>query len=525
MSTSALADLLRDARSGAPASRARRLVDDRRGAVLLVAVFMSAFLVGCLWYIIGIGDAAVYRQYLQDGADSVAFGSAVYHARGMNIIALINLVMAAVLAVLVAFKMAQVLLIAANILSCACAAASYGTNAFCDFACELTTNAEDPMSDLVDAVEKIVNQVLKALHMASNAVAYGMPWVAEGKAMFVAADYKPTVHGGAMVSTSLVPGSVEGSLGGFKKNASSNRMGLPVEDDDFKNLCKRAGKLAGNMMMAPFEFLGMPAVSGVVGSFAGSMMSSLAGTFPGYFCGDGGGGGGYSATKGTYGVDGKGTTVKQYCDDENKKNIEANKKIEADNVKREAAGQVPLPLNPPFDVKKCEDDKNREMKMVDSGKSMSDTDGKSSKKVFESAVNGDVYFAVWSFTWGDLGKQSDAGKGVNVAGWNKAKVTQPEVWSKIAIAKAEFYYEPKTNNAAWSDLKEDAMWNMRWRARLRRVRLPNFSVGSWLLGKIGGSIPAPVGQLFSGQLDKIPGLVDDAVGKVLGGLRSGTIVH
>ncbi len=526
MSPRALASLLDDTGSGPRSRGVRGLADDRRGAVLLIAVFMSAFLVACLWYIIGIGDAAVYRQYMQDGADSVAFGSAVYHARGMNILALINLVMAAVLAVLVAFKMAQVLLIAANVLSCACAAASVGFNPVCDAACTLTGAAEDPMSSLVSAVEKIVNQVLKALHMASNAVAYGMPWVAEGKALMVASDYKPTVTGGAMMSTSLVPGSVEGALGGFKKGASSNRMGLPVEDDDFNVLCKKAGKLAGEMMFAPFDFLGMPLVSGTVGSFAGSMMGSLASTFPGYFCGDSGGGGGsYSASSGGYGVDGKGTTAQQYCDGENQKNLDENKKIEADNKTRSAKGEPTLPLNPPFDVKKCVTDTTKAHKMVDAGSPMTDTGGKSSKKVFDAATNGDVYFAVWSFTWGDLAKQSDAGKGVNVGAWNKAKVSEPEVWSKIAIAKAEFYYEPKTSNAAWSDIKDDAMWNMRWRARLRRVRLPSFSAGSWLVGKISSKIPVAVGDLFSGELDKVAGLVDESVGKVLGGLRSGTIVH
>jgi hypothetical protein len=526
MSTRALAGLLDDTRSGPCSSSARGLVDDRRGAVLLIAVFMSSFLVACLWYIIGIGDAAVYRQYLQDGADSVAFGSAVYHARGMNILALINLVMAAVLAVLVAFKMAQVLLIAANVLSCACAAAAVGFNPVCDAACTLTGAAENPMDKLVSAVEKIVNQVLKALHMASNAVAYGMPWVAEGKAIMVASDYKPTVQGGAMMSISLVPGVVEGALGGFKKGASNNRMGLPVEDDDFKVLCKKAGKLAGEMMFAPFDFLGMPMVSGTVGSFAGSVMGSLASTFPGYFCGDSGGGGGsYSASTGGYGVDGKGTTAQQYCDAENQKNIDANKKIEDENKVRATKGEMALPLNPPFDVKKCVADTTKDKKMVDAGSPMSDTGGKSSKKVFDSAVNGDIYFAVWAFTWGDLGKQSDAGKGVNIGAWNKAKVSAPEVWSKIALAKAEFYYEPKSNNAAWSDIKDDAMWNMRWRARLRRVRLPSFSAGNWLVGKISSKIPVAVGDLFSSDLDKVAGLVDDAVGKVLGGLRSGTIAH
>ena len=85
------------------------LVDDRRGAILVAAVFMAVFLVGCLWYLVGIGDAAIYREKMQDGGDAVAFASAVYHARGMNIIAVLNLIMAAALAVLIAFKIAEIL--------------------------------------------------------------------------------------------------------------------------------------------------------------------------------------------------------------------------------------------------------------------------------------------------------------------------------------------------------------------------------------------------------------------------------
>src|SRR5512141_1580740 len=87
----------------------RGLMGDRRGAVLMAAVFMAVFLVGCLWYLVGIGDAAIYREKMQDGSDAVAFASAVYHARGMNIIAILNLIMAAALAVLIALKIAEII--------------------------------------------------------------------------------------------------------------------------------------------------------------------------------------------------------------------------------------------------------------------------------------------------------------------------------------------------------------------------------------------------------------------------------
>ena len=85
------------------------LREDKRGAILVIAVFMAVFLVGTLWYLVGVGDAAIYREKMTDGADATAFASAVYHARGMNIIAMLNLIMAAALAVLIAFKVAFLL--------------------------------------------------------------------------------------------------------------------------------------------------------------------------------------------------------------------------------------------------------------------------------------------------------------------------------------------------------------------------------------------------------------------------------
>src|SRR3954465_13918874 len=94
-----------------PLEPPRPLRDDTRGAIRVMAVFMAVFLVGCLWYLVGVGDAAIYREKMQDGSDSVAFASAVYHARGMNIIAVLNLIMAAALAVLIAFKVAELLAI------------------------------------------------------------------------------------------------------------------------------------------------------------------------------------------------------------------------------------------------------------------------------------------------------------------------------------------------------------------------------------------------------------------------------
>src|SRR3954462_14263519 len=87
--------------------RGRGLDRDERGAILVLGVFMCACMAGALWYLIGIGDAILYRERLQEGADAVAFSAATLDARGMNLIVLLNLLMACVLGVRVAMKAAQ----------------------------------------------------------------------------------------------------------------------------------------------------------------------------------------------------------------------------------------------------------------------------------------------------------------------------------------------------------------------------------------------------------------------------------
>jgi hypothetical protein len=525
---------------------AHSLKRDSRGAILLMAVFMSAFLVGSLWYVIGIGDAAIYRQYLQDGADAVAFGSAVYHARGMNIIALINLVMAAVLMVLVAFKIGQVLLGIANIASCL-------IGAFLNPVCNMTTAAQAPYANWVMKVEQIVDKILRVLYQTSNAVAIGMPWVAEGKAILVAGQYKPTVDGGFMLSISLVPGPVERAVGGLvaKKPAATTggsatpggattptgetkkpskegmRWGLPVQDDEYSNLCKRAAKNVTHLVFLPFKAI--PVIGGLaagIEKFASSAVSGVVGFFSSYFCGDmkdvAGAAKGFADKMKDKFLGGSKDKVKDLCEKRQKDTAKENAKRAKDK----------LPAIP-FDFAKCMDATEKSFGAIENPGGSSPGEGKTSKMVYEPASLGDDYFAVWSFGFGDLKDQTGADKGVNIAGWNKAKVSDPTVFSKIALAKAEFYYEPKPEDPKkwgkdWDDrvpggekpdggLAEDAMWNMRWRARLRRLRLPIPSAGGLLATKINSAIPKiPVfGDMLKWPADKVGELIDDKVAEFI----------
>lgn len=437
-------------------SSQRSILHDQRGAVMVVAVFMAAFLTGALWYIIGIGDAILYRERMQDGADAVAFAAAVYHARGMNMIAMINIIMAAILGVLVAFKLLQVINGIAVAVSCALAATGIGAAVFGPI-CTFTGNLVEPISNAVNAAERVVNATLPVLSKTQVGIAVAMPWVAEAKSVYISTQYysKP-VKGGGTISMSLIP--------------TGERLGLPVQEDDYEFLCKKAGTYIGRLIFSPF---------GSFGNWVGGVVGGIVGTFPGYFCGSSGGGGGGSAGGGEGNID-IGDPASQ---------------IDLDEIVKKSCEQqrnaLPEDERDDFDMDDCiekgkkEAEANLDQTSSSTSTGVSGTNNKTSKRVYDDAQNGDGYFQIWSIVVGDLEWPQKADKGVQIAAWNQATATPPAPWGRVGFAQAEFYYDEA---GAWDDYSEDALWNMKWRARLRRVR-PNLpDVGGWLLGQLSGAL-------------------------------------
>src|SRR5215472_17644823 len=76
----------------------RQAIRDERGAIVVMSLLFACFLTGMLWYVMGIADAVVFRDRMQEAADAVAFSAAVVHARGMNFIVILNLIMFALVA-------------------------------------------------------------------------------------------------------------------------------------------------------------------------------------------------------------------------------------------------------------------------------------------------------------------------------------------------------------------------------------------------------------------------------------------
>jgi hypothetical protein len=138
----------------------------------------------------------------------------------------------------------------------------------------------------------------------------------------------------------------------------------------------------------------------------------------------------------------------------------------------------------------CEDDYKKK-KDKHKGKSFDlydefDPDNKSTKGPYFKARNGDDYFQVYSAVRGATKKVERSNKGVEIPTWGGATVADVgSTFEEVGVAQAEFYYD-QTNTAiaedgcwtpcpaglTWPSYRENVLWNLRWRARLRRYRLP-----------------------------------------------------
>jgi hypothetical protein len=374
------------------------LKTDSRGVVLLIAVFLASLLVGVMWYVVGVGDAIVHHQSMQDSADGVAYAAAVAHAGGMNFIALTNLIMALVLSFYVLLKLLETAAMIASVfgcLPCARAAAAFE---------ELATGYQRTW----------VATTLPALHTTATWTAKLLPY---GIAIASApVSYKLYGRLGAAVSTSMV-------------TFQGERDGLPVKDEKFVILCRAASKMVSQLVFKPIQD-----VAGIPTGWFQDQIPELVTWFPGWFCGS--------------------WTLS-----------------------------------------------SAQMKSW------------SPKKIYDPALAGNDYFAVWSFVGGNLSSSADTGIGIGALG--SATPPAPGLWTHTGFAKAEFYYDIGIGDfsfkySAQKDEAEagpheepspqaipgDSLWNLRWRARLRRFRPPIAPVGSLLANLFNNSVIKKIEDWF-----------------------------
>jgi hypothetical protein len=240
------------------AAQASSLFRDQRGAAMVMGVFFTMFLVGVAYYVVGIGDAIIHRQRMQDAADAGAFAAAVMHARGMNVIALINIMMSALLSVLVLLRLMEGLLtIAIAGLAIAAIFSAGGTSSLIP----PLTRARSMVQQIENKAKPVVHHGLAALHKAGKAIRVLIPWAAQARVVdTVMAEYGDVASFGFALPMSLT---------------------LPVEPDDFGVLCGKAGEVVGQLALLPVQGIVPDFVEGVVKDGAESLTSSL----QAYFCG------------------------------------------------------------------------------------------------------------------------------------------------------------------------------------------------------------------------------------------------
>lgn len=213
------------------------ILAEERGSMMLMSLFMALFMVGALYFIVGLGDAVLYRRVMQDAADSGAFAASVVAAKGMNLHVLLNVVMAVTAGVLLVIRSVEVLLeIVLAVLDTLAASVVLAPKAIPLIA--VFTPAEIAVEHVGDAVEQFVRIAHDALDAAHTAVQHGYPLLAEARAVDAMAFepvYDPPVLAG-FVTPLLGPRIPKGG------------RGLPVEEDDLGVPCDRVADALGNRL-------------------------------------------------------------------------------------------------------------------------------------------------------------------------------------------------------------------------------------------------------------------------------------
>ncbi len=238
----------------------RRVLRDERGAIMLIALIFAIFAVGMLYATIGTAQSVLLRERMQDAADSSVLSGAVMSARSMNLLVLLNIIMAALLSVLVTLKLLEAVAIVGMFIAAALAYPTWGASLSAIPSLEMVRGK---MHDIHEQLKSPIEEALDALHDVAGLVQEMVPGAAEGviKAQ-IEAQGAPVTSGVAAVAATL-----------------------PVEDDEYKVLCGEAGEFPYGLAESALEPI--KPLSEVMGALKGPM-KEMSETFSDWFCGDGG---------------------------------------------------------------------------------------------------------------------------------------------------------------------------------------------------------------------------------------------
>lgn len=505
--------------SGREEREERGLVRDQRGAIMVMGLASACLLIGALWFLIGVADTILWRDRMQEAVDAAAFSSATIHARGMNFVAAINLVLLALVTIHVTLG---IVADALSIVAAICLIPPL------DPAAPIVYRAATAVRKAQSGYDKFMWVANHTLNAAQTATAIVAPQLGTAAAMEVGAAYGATVIsvGPSNVPFGMmIPGvKTEDNLSGL----GGARLGLPVAFEPYSEMCKRPAYWA--LDWASERFKSFPVIAQTLSwitwipligpKLASSVERIINEVFRGIAVILGKTVAQIECNSDTRGAD---ELFKHLAD----MNVQAIDKIAAGMavIKKLLPGLVPFGSEPD-----------------------AQWDYPGGKKIWGSNAtvkNGAPWFQLWAWTY-DAKKSDVHERKVGVARRRYGDIGRDVPVKGSYIAQAEFYYDCGDPKAKWGsfacngNISEShfTLYSMRWVARLKRVRQPYFAAfladtivagldGFDLIKKLLVKIPG-IGQgegsrLLYGVLDLekiIRGAIDDIVlepiGKLLG---------
>ncbi len=461
----------------------KRLGSDERGAIMVMGVAAGLFLIGALWFLMGIADTLVWRDKMQEAVDAAAFSSATVHARGMNFIAALNLVMLALVTIHMVLGLVADGL---TVVGVACLVPPL-------------TPAAPPVFSAAQGVRRAQTvydafmwPALQAMNASQTAAAVGIPHLGTLAGREVAGDYKASVVTLGASNVPMIPAKGQGKtaeasdgLGGL----GGARLGLPVAFEPYSDMCKRPVSWVLDWVAATFRGMAfvqrtlewVRAIPLVGEKLAAGVEKLIDSTFSGVSA-----------------VIGEGLVTLECSSGGGEGKL--SKSLAA--IRRKLT-LFPLGARP-------------DARWGQPG----------AKKIWGAAENGSQWMQVWASTVG-ASKTDDEERKVAIARRKFGDVKKTTVTGRF-VAQAEFFYDCGSSSAEWSSIScngslgetQFTMYNMKWKARLRRFREASFS--QFLFDSAVAGIDGLGG--FDKVIAKIPG-ADKKLGGIIdvGGLIRGVL--
>lgn len=242
---------------------------DDSGAILVIYLAAALLLVGFAWAVISIGQRVYQKEILQTSADAAAFSAAALKAKGLNLLAFCNLLLALLLAIIIFLRLIKYALLVAVIALTAICIIPGG-----QWACPVAEGVEsfrEKYSTFADEAEQVIRKAMKGITWVEKGVNYAFPTLSVVEGWYVGTKSDAYKAGPGDVYTVTWPLPIPPNLT------------LPTKEGTYDELCEHAisdvawviGKAIGFVVPIPGA---ESAIKGAAEKFMGMFEGILCGT-------------------------------------------------------------------------------------------------------------------------------------------------------------------------------------------------------------------------------------------------------